>query len=147
MKCSISPLPLSVPTLPRHNSSEDIQDRDSRSSPAFSPLWGERGEQGGEREVCGEEENDERGDSAPSRGRTSSSSSRKDRRGSAIGDNGSQRRTSISSWPNRELIKDMAVYFKRNEWWWFFREFEQFRAVRYSKGVSCFKGPAIENKK
>lgn len=146
MKCSISPLPLSVPTLPRHSSSEDIQDKESGSSPAFSHLWGEGGEQGGEREVCGEEEKDERGDSAPSRGRTSSSLSRKDRRGSAIGDNGSQRRTSISSGPNRELIKDMAVNFKRNQRVVFW-EFEQFCAVRYSKGVSCLKGPATENKK
>jgi len=75
----------------------------------------EGGVQGGEREGSGEEEKDERGDSAPPRGRTSSSLSRKDPKGSAIGDDGSQKRTSISSWPNRELIKDMAIYFKLNQ--------------------------------
>lgn len=71
--------------------------------------------QGGEREGSGEEEKDERGDSVPPRGRTSSSLSRKDPRGSAIGDDESQKRTSISSGPNRELFKDMVVYFKWNQ--------------------------------
>ncbi len=43
---------------------------------------------------------------------TSSSLSRKDPRGSAIGDDGSQEGPSISSGPNRELIKAMAVLFQ-----------------------------------